>query len=264
MNDRILLCVDDEDSVLKSLKRCLRKEAYSVITATGGQEGLDVLEAHPVQVVLSDQRMPGMKGTEFLRRVKDRYPDTIRVVLSGYAEVHAILDSINEGQVYRFLPKPWNDEELKVTLRQCFAHYDLIRQNQDLVVQVQEQNVVLQQLNENLEHAVDERTRSLRFAQEILERLPHIVLGISREQLVALANEAAQQFFSSPTFFCGTYIDEFLPPKLVEAVQQCLEGRWRSSQDLSVPVNGHTVHAQLIRLGEGHAVRGCVLVMEVQ
>ena len=169
MHNRVLLCVDDEVSVLRSLKRCLRKEDYQIVTATGGAEGLALLETHPAQVVLSDQRMPDMIGTAFLRQVKERYPETVRVMLSGYAEVHAILESINQGEIYRFLPKPWNEEELKVTLRQCFERYDLIRQNRELIGQVQQQNETLRSLNQTLEQLVEERTQSLHFAQEIVE-----------------------------------------------------------------------------------------------
>ena len=125
MNDKFVLCVDDEVNILNSLKRLLRKEDYTVLTATSGPEGLSLLEKQPVQVVISDQRMPEMTGTEFLKKVKERYPNTIRVILSGYAEAPALLGAINEGEVFRFLTKPWNDEELKPEIQQCFAQYDL-------------------------------------------------------------------------------------------------------------------------------------------
>lgn len=125
MNDKFVLCVDDEVNILNSLKRLLRKEDYTVLTATSGSEGLSLLEKQPVQVVISDQRMPEMTGTEFLKKVKERYPNTIRVILSGYAEAPALLGAINEGEVFRFLTKPWNDEELKAEIQQCLAQYDL-------------------------------------------------------------------------------------------------------------------------------------------
>ena len=262
MRDRVLLCVDDEVSVLRSLKRCLRKEDYQIVTALGGAEGLAALEAHPAQVVLSDQRMPGMVGTAFLRQVKEHYPETVRVMLSGYAEVHAILESINEGEIYRFLPKPWNEEELKITLRQCFDRHDLIRQNRDLVGQIQQQNDTLQGLNETLEQLVEERTQSLHFAQEIVEKLPYPVLGVSREGFVALANEAARHLLSSTAFFLGTDLDLFLPADTVEAVEQSLSGVLPLPNTLHISLNGRTVRSQIIPLGESPTARGCILLME--
>lgn len=262
MNDRVLLCVDDETSVLRSLKRLLRKENYRVITATGGNEGLALLETHPVQVVLSDQRMPGMTGTAFLHQVKEHYPHTVRVMLSGYAELHALLGSINEGGIYRFLPKPWDEEELKVILRQCFERYKLALQNRTLLAQVQEQNEALQGLNENLERIVEERTRSLDFAQEILENLPYPVLGISREGFAALANQAAWRFFSSTAFFLGADMQSFLPAALVEAVERYFTGAPPGPDPLPVQLNGHTVCARIVGLGENGNMRGCVLAME--
>ena len=124
MRERVLLCVDDERSVLQALRRVLRREPYQIVTATGGQEGLALLQTQRVQVVVSDQRMPEMAGTEFLEQVKIHYPETVRVILSGYAEVYAIIDAINKAEVYRFLPKPWQDEELKYILQECFEQYD--------------------------------------------------------------------------------------------------------------------------------------------
>ncbi len=264
MRDRVLLCVDDEVSVLRSLKRCLRKEAYQIVTASRGAEGLALLETHPVQVVLSDQRMPDMVGTAFLQQVKEHYPDTVRVMLSGYAEVHAILASINQGEIYRFLPKPWNEEELKVTLRQCFDRYDLIRQNRELIEQIQKKNETLQCLNETLEQLVEERTQSLRFAQDIVEKLPYPVLGISREGFAALANETARHLLSSTSFFLGADLDVFLPAGVAEAVTLRLNGKRPGCDKLTFPLNGHTICSEIIPLSHRHTVRGCILLMEVQ
>jgi DNA-binding NtrC family response regulator len=106
MAEQTLLCVDDERPILNALKRLLRKEGYRLLTAEDGPEALDVLDREPVQVVISDYRMPGMSGTALLREVKSRHPETVRVVLSGYADAHVVVESINIGEIYRFLPKP--------------------------------------------------------------------------------------------------------------------------------------------------------------
>ena len=121
-----ILCVDDEEEILKSLKRTLRKESFNVLTAVGGREGLSVLEQHEVQLVISDQRMPEMTGTEFLEEVKQLYPDIVRVILSGYTDINCMLDAINKGEIYRFTTKPWNEDELKKTIYQGIEQYELL------------------------------------------------------------------------------------------------------------------------------------------
>ena len=124
-----VLCVDDEVNILRSLKRLLRKEDYRLLTASSGEQGLEILKENAVNLVISDQRMPGMSGIEFLARVKEGYPDIIRAILSGYTEVDAIMDSINRGHIYKFLLKPWNDQNLILDIRQALEHCDLIQSN---------------------------------------------------------------------------------------------------------------------------------------
>ena len=112
-----ILLVDDESNILSALRRTLRREGYEILVAGSAEEGFSVLAKHPVRVIVSDQRMPGMSGTEFLSRVKILYPRTVRMVLSGYSEISAVTDAINRGAIYRFLSKPWDDEQLKEEIR---------------------------------------------------------------------------------------------------------------------------------------------------
>jgi DNA-binding NtrC family response regulator len=118
-----LLIVDDEAHVLSALNRLLRREGYRVLTANSGHEGLELLSTNAVQVIISDQRMPGMSGSEFLNIVKDLYPDTIRIVLSGFADLDAVTDSVNRGAVFKFLTKPWDDDLLREHVRDAFRRY---------------------------------------------------------------------------------------------------------------------------------------------
>jgi diguanylate cyclase (GGDEF)-like protein/hemerythrin-like metal-binding protein len=117
-----LLLVDDEPNVLNSLKRLLRREGYRILTAQSGAQGLDLLASNRIEVILSDQRMPEMTGSEFLSRAKSLYPDTVRLMLSGYSELAAMTDAVNRGAIYKFLSKPWSDEELKTEIRLAFRH----------------------------------------------------------------------------------------------------------------------------------------------
>jgi EAL domain-containing protein (putative c-di-GMP-specific phosphodiesterase class I)/CheY-like chemotaxis protein len=122
-----LLLVDDDVEILTALKRALRDEGYNILSARSAAEGFDQLALHPVQIVLCDQQMPEMNGTAFLDRVKDMYPDTLRIVLSGSADLRSIVDAINGGSVYRYYTKPWDNKELRINLRAAFREYWLLR-----------------------------------------------------------------------------------------------------------------------------------------
>jgi len=122
-----LLLVDDEPSILSALKRLLRREGYPILTATCAEEGMELLAAHEVAVVMSDQRMPYTTGSEFLAKVRVMYPDTIRIILSGYTDLKAITEVVNRGEIFKFLEKPWDDAALLETLREAFRLYEARR-----------------------------------------------------------------------------------------------------------------------------------------
>nr|MBL8411545.1 EAL domain-containing protein [Dechloromonas sp.] len=124
-----LLLVDDEPNILNSLSRLLRREGYSILTATSPTEAFDLLAKHPVQVILSDQRMPDMSGTEFFARVRQLYPDTIRIVLTGYTDLDSVTSAINRGAIYKFLTKPWDDDQLRDQVREAFRLVKEFRDN---------------------------------------------------------------------------------------------------------------------------------------
>ena len=120
-----LLLVDDEENILRALVRLLRNEGYEILTASSGPQALELLAGNPVQVILSDQRMPGMTGSEMLSRVKEIYPETVRMVLSGYTDLAAVTDAINRGHIYKFLTKPWDDDLLRTNVREAFERHEL-------------------------------------------------------------------------------------------------------------------------------------------
>lgn len=115
-----LLLVDDEPNVLSSLSRLLRREGYAIVTATSPREAFERLSQEPIQVIVSDQRMQEMTGTEFLTEVRQRYPDTIRLVLTGYNELEPVTAAINRGDIFKFLSKPWDDDQLREHIREAF------------------------------------------------------------------------------------------------------------------------------------------------
>jgi diguanylate cyclase (GGDEF)-like protein len=123
---KTLLLVDDEPQVLTALQRMLRQDGYHILPALSAAEGFELLALHEVQVILCDQRMPTMSGTVFLDRVKDLYPDTLRIVLSGYTDLGSIMDAINRGAIYRFYTKPWDNKVLRDNIREAFRHHALL------------------------------------------------------------------------------------------------------------------------------------------
>ena len=145
MNNTILL-VDDEQNVLAALKRALAEEPYRVLTATSGEEGLALMAEERVKVVVSDERMPGMAGAEFLTEVRHRHPETVRMMLTGHASIEATMKAVNRGEIYRFFTKPWNEQELKLTLRGAVEKFDLEEENRRLLKTVKRQSQELKAL----------------------------------------------------------------------------------------------------------------------
>ena len=118
-----LLLVDDEAAIRSALARMLRADGYRILSAASGQEGLDLLAVNRIQVIIADQRMPGMSGTEFLSRVKELHPETVRIILSGYTDLAVVTDAVNRGSVYKFLTKPWDDADLRRQVREAFRRH---------------------------------------------------------------------------------------------------------------------------------------------
>jgi CheY-like chemotaxis protein len=259
MSERAILCVDDEKNILMALKRLLRKEEYTIHLAGSGEEGLTILGTNPIQVVLSDQRMPGMTGIEFLQKVKDNYPHTVRVILSGFADAHMIVDSINQGEVYRFLGKPWNDDELKAIIRQCFERWELLKQNNELMEQTKIQNEELRKLNEGLEDMVEERTRFLQLSQEILEHLPVAVVGIARDGLIVITNEVARKTISS--LVPGQEMQDVIPVDIRDMIERNL-GNGSTGESCLCSWDGLRLRMHIKPLECGGVVRGCLLMLE--
>jgi len=258
-NTKALLCVDDELNILSSLKRLLRKEEYKLFTADSAKEGLEILEKESIQVVLSDQRMPEMTGVTFLQEVKKMHPSTVRVVLSGYADLGTIVDAINQGEIYRFLTKPWSDENLKADIRQCFEHYDILRENRQLFDVIQDKNQKLQEVNEHLEQQVLDRTQTLQMSQDILEQLPLPVIGISADYQVITANNAASQKFTELSlFFPGSQMDELIPEAVCELIRDSIERN--ACFEGSVFWEQYPIQVKIQPLISGEKNRGVIMV----
>jgi DNA-binding NtrC family response regulator len=131
-NKHPILLVDDEPEILFSLRGLLRKE-FELYTAESGAEALEILRRHPIHVIMTDQRMPQMTGVELLRRARGDCPEAIRMVFTGYADIKAVIDAINQGQIFRYLTKPWDPDELVAVLHQACDQYERIAEHRRLL-----------------------------------------------------------------------------------------------------------------------------------
>lgn len=265
-----ILCVDDEKNVLRALERLFMDEEYEIITATSGEEALSLMEEHPeVQLVVSDYRMPGMDGVEFLRQVNERWPQTIRIVLSGFADTAAIVGAINEGQIYKFIPKPWNDDELKVTIAKALEVYFLRRKNERLTDELMEAYLRLEAINSNLEEEVRSRTETLlfqnnamHFAHKVIDALPAAVLGLDLSGLIVLANRQATTLLAAgrPTLV-GLEGDSALTPEVWSMVEET-----RDAQQLktSFTIGGDSYQVLGHRITMDRQQEGIILLFVAQ
>lgn len=117
-----ILYVDDEENNLYSFKATFRMK-YKVLIALSGDEALEIMKSQPVHIIITDQRMPNMTGVEFLEKVIEIFPDPIRILLTGYADMGAVVDAVNKGKIFHYLAKPWNQEELDMTIIRAFEKY---------------------------------------------------------------------------------------------------------------------------------------------
>ena len=259
---RTLLLVDDEENILSSLKRLLRRDGYDVLTALGAAQGLELLASHPVDVIVSDQRMPGMSGVEFLRRVKTLHPETVRLVLSGYTDLQAVTDAINEGAIYKFLTKPWDDGILRANIEEAFRNKEMADENRRLHSEVAQANsrmaavnLQLQQLLASKDLQVLRDEASLDIAQEVLQQLPWPIIGIDDERAIALANAAADFLCGGAAPLLGRTIDGCLPAALIAA----LDGAARAEAE--VEIDGVRYHMRASPMGETSRSNGTLLVL---
>ncbi|HUW36836.1 MAG TPA: EAL domain-containing protein [Rhodocyclaceae bacterium] len=258
---RTLLLVDDEENILSALKRVLRRDGYDILTGLGAEQGLELLASHPVDVIVSDQRMPGMSGVEFLRRVKTLHPETVRLVLSGYTDLQAVTDAINEGAIYKFLTKPWDDGILRANIEEAFRNKEMADENRRLHSEVAQANSQMAVVNEQLQKLLASKDMqvmrdeaSLDIAQEVLQQLPWPIIGIDDERTIALANAAAAALCGDAAPLLGRAIDVSLPAELLAALGSV-------AAEAAIAIDGIRYHLRCSSMGTHSRSRGTLLVL---
>jgi two-component system, NtrC family, sensor kinase len=259
-----ILCVDDEQNVLSAIKRLFIDEDYIILTAGSGQEGLELLEKEHVQLIISDYRMPVMNGVEFLRDVYRRRPETVRIVLSGYADAAAIVEAINEGHIYKFIPKPWNDNELKVTVSNALERYFLFKKNMELNIELQKKNEDLTKLNVQLERLLKEEAANLEFRsrvlaahQHMLDSMPVAIAGLDFNNTIVMCNIGWKELAGDKASLIGQDAAEIMPGDTVKFIEEVKESHGSAKK---TEINGLAgkLLGSLIEYSDGQ--KGIILV----
>ena len=191
-----LLVIDDEVEITKSLFRQFRRK-YNVFVANSAYDALPILEKEDIQVVLSDQRMPGMTGIGFFSAIKDKYPDALKLILTGYSDIEAVIDAINAGQVFRYLTKPWNPVELNMAIEEAFERHELITNNRALLQKLKEANLTL-------EKKVEERTQQLETTNDKLTNL-----NIEKNKYIGIVAHDLRSPIGAAYSFSDLLIEDF-------------------------------------------------------
>lgn len=165
-----LLCVDDEPNILSALRRLFRPAGYRVHVAESGAEGLEILARESIDLVISDMRMPLMDGATFLATVRERWPEAVRILLTGYADMDSTIAAINRGEIYRYIAKPWDDRDVLLLVKGALERKELEREKARLEALTIHQNEELKALNASLEEKVEQRTAELKQANDRLKQ----------------------------------------------------------------------------------------------
>jgi CheY-like chemotaxis protein len=263
-NMRTLLLVDDDEGIINVLERLLRcRGGYRVLTASSGAQGLALLGENRVDVVISDQHMPGMLGVEFLRRVKEIHPEIVRMMLSGFADLQSVTDAINEGAIYKFLSKPWDNELLCTNIEEAFRRKELIVDNKRLGAELMAANLELARVNDELrQHLRDQALQATRdeaalgTAQEVLQHLPWPYVGIDTEGMVAAASVDAEALFAHAAPLLGTMAADCLPGALMAWLKSDQAGALR------LDIAGNPYRVSRRSMGASSQSSGTLLTLE--
>ena len=256
--EKRILCVDDEKNVLRAIERIFMEEECEVVTAGSADEGLELLKRQPIQVVISDYRMPGKNGVEFLRDVYRNWPETIRIVLSGYADTVAVVSAINEGHIYKFIPKPWNDDELKVAIHNAFGTYFLRERNARLTMELESRNSELEILNRSLAKFSAENAMVLDKVQTLLDIMPVAVMGIDPDGSVVLINKNCQKIFEGADLEIGMDRRSGLAREINALIDNTVAGN--EDAVCFSEINGRKIKARGVQVDE-NGQKGVIIII---
>ncbi len=243
-----ILVVDDEEAILETMTFTFEDD-YEVLTSPSARKALKLLgESGPVAVVISDQRMPEMTGVEFLARVFAMHPTTVRIILTGFADMDAIIRAINDGHVYAYITKPWEPDQLKQVVRRAVEHHSLAVENERLVGGLRASNL---------------------FLEAVMDELDTGALAIDAEGVVQAANRLAREYLGLPGDARGRLLEEVLKAEVRDAVDgatKTLESDAGCYQEVDLPVGSGVrlrIHARTLARPDGGALGRVILAREI-
>jgi CheY-like chemotaxis protein len=276
---RSILLVDDEPLILSALSRTLRREGYAIYTCSNPCDVPALLKEHPIGLIISDQRMPQMSGTELLAQIKSDYPWTVRMVLSGYTDLDSVTQAINLGAIYKFLTKPWDDEALKREIRAAFARLDEQLATEYRMQQLSDERSILLDLTYALEQSVIQKSLQLSHRAAIDQTsidhasLDHAaqahvgILGINDDWMITAANHVANQWLVRVLFPDHSEVNHHAAS--LSILGQSADGLFPMSfvmqhhQPLLIPIvlpNGMMIHTHIQRIGTQDMAWICTLL----
>ena len=244
-----ILCVDDEPGIVRAIRRILKPEPVNVLIAASGQEGLEILRKQPVSLILTDYRMPEMNGIEFLEQAAPLCPDAFRMILTGYAEAHVLVEAVNRGQIYKILYKPFQEEDIKLTVRSGLEHHARNRENRALLEELGQRNKQLAILNQKLKTGLEGTkadltisSTALGMAQQLLNEIPAAVIGIEPSGQIVFANKLANIWFAPQTALriaslVGTWITDVLSESIQEHLKKRIADPLMKAKTMRLQVN---------------------------
>lgn len=244
-----ILCVDDEPGIARAIRRILKTEPVNVLIAASGPEGLDILRKQTVSLILTDYRMPEMNGIEFLEQAASLCPDAFRMILTGYAEAHVLVEAVNRGQIYKILYKPFQEEDIKLTVRSGLEHHARNCENRVLLEELAQRNKQLAILNQKLKTGLEGTkadltisSTALGMAQQLLNEIPAAVIGMEPSGQIVFANRLANIWFAPQTplrisSLVGTWTSDVLPEPIQEHLKEMIAAPRRKTKMMRLQIN---------------------------
>lgn len=244
-----ILCVDDEPGIARAIRRILKTEPVNVLIAASGPEGLDILRKQTVSLILTDYRMPEMNGIEFLEQAAPLCPDAFRMILTGYAEAHVLVEAVNRGQIYKILYKPFQEEDIKLTVRSGLEHHARNCENRVLLEELAQRNKQLAILNQKLKTGLEGTkadltisSTALGMAQQLLNEIPAAVIGMEPSGQIVFANRLANIWFAPQTplrisSLVGTWSSDVLPEPIQEHLKEMIAAPTRKTKMMRLQIN---------------------------
>lgn len=253
-----ILLVDDEVNVLNALKRLLRNEGYALYTFSNPFDALELLKKEKIHLVISDQRMPSMNGAEFLEKVKRNYPLTVRAILSGYTDSAVILNGINSGQIFHFFTKPWDDQELKLGIRQCLQQYELEQEIQNIIVEMKQKNRVILKIEPQLQELLKDQNKKLSISQSVFSDLPLAIVGVDSQGLVTFINKEFIFFNKKYSIFKAPIILGLPFPTDISKISDLVY--YKKLTVFKIEINSVLIKMEFIPLPPDHELKGDIMI----